>query len=81
MFRRNDVIEVDDNGPGFDIRRTDNKRTKNGLDIIRQTISIVNQENHGTAKMHFSISNREDDNGNICGCRATLRIPRNIKYI
>lgn len=74
-------IEVDDNGPGFDIRRTDNKRTKNGLDIIRQTISIVNQENHGTAKMHFSISNREDDNGNICGCRATLRIPRNIKYI
>lgn len=74
-------IMVIDNGPGFDIRRADNRRTKNGLNIIRQTISVVNQENHGTAKMQFCINNIEDCNGNICGCKATLRIPRNIKFI
>ena len=74
-------IDVTDNGPGFDIRHHDYGRTKNGLSIIRQTISIVNMENRGGEKMHFSIQNIEDANGNVCGCKASLKIPKTIKFI
>lgn len=74
-------IDVTDNGPGFDIRHHDYGRTKNGLSIIRQTISIVNQENRGGEKMHFCIQNMEDANGNVCGCKASLKIPQTIKFI
>lgn len=65
-------INVSDNGPGFDIRRCDSERTRTGLNIIRSTVNIVNQENK-KGKMHFNIVN---DNG----CHATLTIAKDIKY-
>jgi tetratricopeptide (TPR) repeat protein len=68
----NTRISVIDNGPGFDIRRGNSERTRTGLNIIRSTVNIVNQENK-KAKMHFDIKN---DNG----CHAILTIAKNIKY-
>lgn len=65
-------ISVIDNGPGFDIRQYNSERSRTGLDIIRTTVSVVNQDNP-TAKMHFDIHNED-------GCHAILTIPRNIKY-
>jgi LytS/YehU family sensor histidine kinase len=65
-------ISVNDNGPGFDILRYNSKRTRTGLNIIRTTISIINQENYAN-KMSFDIRN---DNG----CHAILTIPHDIHF-
>lgn len=67
-------VKVCDNGPGFDIRRAGKKRT--GLNIITQTIAIVNERNK--CKMSFSLNN-EHENGNTTGCVATIVIPDQIK--
>jgi tetratricopeptide (TPR) repeat protein len=66
-------ISVTDNGPGFDIRQYNSERSRTGLNIIRTTISSINQENK-KLKMRFDIHN---DNG----CHATITIPKNIKLI
>ena len=65
-------ITVSDNGPGFDIRHYNGKRSRTGLNIIRTTVNVINQENP-RHKVHFDIRN---DNG----CHAILTIPRHIKY-
>ena len=75
------TIAVTDNGPGFNITRNGNNRSKNGLRIINHTIAIVNQENKGAEKMTFSIGNVGDADGRPHGCRAVISIPRNIKFI
>ena len=67
------VIQVCDNGPGFDIRQYNSERSRTGLSIIRNTINAINEENK-KAKMRFDIQN---DNG----CHSTLTIPKNIKLI
>lgn len=64
-------ISVIDNGPGFDIRQYSSHRSRTGLNIIRTTVSAVNEENK-KHKMRFDIHN---DNG----CHAILTIPKNIK--
>ena len=63
-------ISVCDNGPGFDIRQYNSERSRTGLNIIRTTLSTINQENK-KAKMRFNITNDH-------GCHATLTIPKNI---
>lgn len=71
---KNTCIKVRDNGPGFDIRSVGKKRT--GLNVITQTIVIVNERNKN--KMNFSLNN-EQENGKAVGCVATIVIPDNIK--
>lgn len=71
-------ITVDDNGPGFDIRQTAAGHTRTGLDIIRHTIRIVNEHNHGP-RISFHISNQRSDKGDIAGCRASLHLDNNLK--
>ncbi len=66
-------ISVTDNGPGFDIRQYNSERSRTGLNIIRTTISSINQENK-KLKMRFDIHN---DNG----CHATITIPKNISDV
>lgn len=70
------TISVEDNGPGFNARRALKKGT--GLGIISQTIAVTNE--HNKQKMRFEISNREDSNGQIIGCKATLKIPDCITF-
>ena len=70
------VISVSDNGPGFNAHRTLKKGT--GLGIITQTITVTNE--HNKQKMRFGIHNREDAEGRIIGCEATLTVPDNIIF-
>ena len=70
------IISVEDNGPGFNARRALKKGT--GLGIISQTVAVTNERNK--QKMRFEISNREDSNNQIIGCKATLKIPDCITF-
>lgn len=70
------IISVEDNGPGFNARRALKKGT--GLGIISQTIAVTNERNK--QKMRFEISNREDSNNQIIGCKATLKIADCITF-
>ena len=72
-------ITVEDNGPGFDCRRQSISSTSTGLKLVRQIISLTNSNNK--AKMRFGIANITSSEGTITGCKATLTIPNNIKYI
>lgn len=69
-------ITVADNGKGFDIRSVAQKK-RTGLGIITQTIAVVNERNK--CKMRFSMVNRKDESGKVCGCEATLVIPTAVK--
>ena len=68
-------INVRDNGPGFDVRSMGKKRT--GLNIITQTIGIMNERNK--SKMTFSLHNLQEA-GKVVGCEATVLVPDNIKF-
>lgn len=70
------VVEVRDNGTGFDIRRS-SSGTKSGLNIIRQTIAIVNRGNK-RKKMRLDITNIPDGKGGVKGCSVKLTIPKGM---
>ena len=72
-------ITVEDNGPGFNCCKQCESSTSTGLKVVRQIIALTNSNNK--EKIGFAISNITSPNGNISGCRATLTIPNNIKYI
>lgn len=67
-------IAVTDNGTGFDIRKVQGTRSRNGLSIIRHTIQIFNERSKN-GRIRFTISNMTDDSGHISGCRAAIRLP------
>lgn len=71
------VINVSDNGPGFSTFNGTFKK-KTGLGIIAQTVAINNE--HNKNKIRFEIKNIEHD-GNVCGCRATVRVPDGVKFL
>lgn len=71
------VINVSDNGPGFSTFNGTFKK-KTGLGIIAQTVAINNE--HNKNKIRFEITNIEHD-GNVCGCRATMRVPDGVKFL
>ena len=71
------VITVSDNGPGFSTFNGTFKK-KTGLGIIAQTVAINNE--HNKNKIRFEITNIEHD-GNVCGCRATVRVPDGVKFL
>ena len=71
------VISVSDNGPGFNASNGTFKK-KTGMGIISQTIAITNM--HNKNKIRFEITNIEN-NGTVCGCRATLRVPDGVRFL
>lgn len=69
------VIKVTDNGPGFNPATL---RRKTGLNIITQSIAVINFRNN--EKIRFAIKNIYSDDGKQTnGCEATLRVPKGIK--
>ena len=77
------IIEVTDNGRGFDIREQSpqyaNTGTGTGLRVIQNTIDYYNKKNR--EEMEFNIKNVKNTDGKVCGCRTTLTIPAIIKTI
>lgn len=72
------TISVKDNGIGFDIQKSNSSSTKTGLNIIRQSLFIINQRN--SKKMTFSIHNILSGNNKVLGCEAVLYIPSVIQF-
>lgn len=70
-------ITVEDNGPGFDATKMALQH-RTGLNIIRQTIAILNERNKN--KISFLMHNKVDADGKILGCQCTFFIPINVKY-
>lgn len=70
------IVEVTDNGRGFDMRR--NARIGTGLGVISQTIAVTNERNK--RKMRFDIRNTADKDGNCTGCTATITIPDGMVF-
>lgn len=66
------TIRVRDNGHGFDIRAF-GRGTRTGLDIIRHTVRIINQQQHHQA-LTFDIHNITAATGAIEGCQAVIKL-------
>lgn len=69
-------ITVTDNGPGFDPSVLSNSK-RTGLNIIRETIAVINSRNR--QQMTFGVSNVTGEEQKVKGCRAVLTIPENLK--
>lgn len=73
--QHNTVIRVTDNGPGFNPATL---RRKTGMNIISQTIAVINVRNKD--KIRFAIRNIcSPDGQQIKGCEATLKVPDGVK--
>lgn len=73
--QHNTVIRVTDNGPGFNHATL---RRKTGMNIISQTIAVINVRNK--VKIRFAIRNIcSPDGQQINGCEATLKVPDGVK--
>ncbi len=70
-------VIVSDNGSGFDIRHCHSQGQ--GLNILRTTISAINQRNK--KKIIFAINNTSDSSGNTTGCEAKIIFPESVKEI
>ena len=73
--QHNTVIRVTDNGPGFNPVTL---RRKTGMNIISQTIAVINVRNKD--KIRFTIRNIYSPDGQQTkGCEATLKVPDGVK--
>lgn len=73
--QHNTVIRVTDNGPGFNHATL---RRKTGMNIISQTIAVINVRNKD--KIRFAIRNIcSPDGQHTKGCEATLKVPDGVK--
>lgn len=73
--QHNTVIRVTDNGPGFNPATL---RRKTGMNIISQTIAVINLRNKD--KIRFAIRNIYSPDGQQTkGCEATLKVPDGVK--
>lgn len=73
--QHNTVIRVTDNGPGFNPTTL---RRKTGMNIISQTIAVINVRNKD--KIRFAIRNIYSPDGQQTkGCEATLKVPDGVK--
>lgn len=73
--QHNTVIRVTDNGPGFNPVTL---RRKTGMNIISQTIAVINV--HNKVKIRFAIRNIcSPDGQQTKGCEATLKVPDGVK--
>lgn len=75
---KNTRIGVTDNGKGFDIRCVRNSR-RTGLNIITQTIAIVNERNKN--KIKFSLHNITNVDRTVAGCEASILMPDAIRLL
>ena len=64
-------------GRGFDDTMMAS-RHRTGLNIIRQTISVINERNKD--KVSFRMHNKTDSGGNVLGCEVMLSVPQNLKF-
>lgn len=71
-------VQVTDNGPGFRPVNMAKKRG-HGLDIIRQTMAVMNTRIK--QKIKFDISNVQAPDGHVAGCQMTLTVPEKLKYL
>lgn len=73
--QHNTVIRVTDNGPRFNPATL---RRKTGMNIISQTIAVINVRNKD--KIRFAIRNIYSPDGQQTkGCEATLKVPDGVK--
>lgn len=76
------IIEVTDNGRGFDITsrypQNDDHGTGTGLRVIHNTINYYNTTHR--EEMEFDIDNIYDDDGRVTGCRSVIVMPLLVKY-
>lgn len=72
----NVIIAVTDNGQGFNMSSS-SRGTHTGLNIIRQTIAVLNSRSR--RKIIFKVENVNGDE-NATGCSAKLSIPESLKY-
>ena len=73
--QHNTVIRVTDNGPGFNPATL---RRKTGMNIISQTIAVINVRNKD--KIRFAIRNIYSPDGQQTkGCEAMLKVPDGVK--
>lgn len=73
--QHNTVIRVTDNGPGFNHATL---RRKTGMNIISQTIAVINVRNKD--KIRFAIRNIYSPDGQQTkGCEAMLKVPDGVK--
>jgi two-component sensor histidine kinase len=75
LDKNNAHIFIRDNGRGFDITRVNKNSTKTGLNVIRQTLLVINE--HHKNKVKFNIHNLMDADGHVDGCESVLDIPQN----
>ena len=75
------IIEVTDNGRGFDITshypQNDDHGTGTGLRVIHNTINYYNTTHR--EEMEFDIDNIYDDDGRVTGCRSVIVMPLLVK--
>lgn len=76
LTERDTIIAVEDNGPGFDIRRSSSHSTGTGLRVIQRTLALHNESHR--RKMSFQVKNLPDGKGGIAGCRVTLVVPADV---
>ena len=69
--QHNTVIRVTDNGPGFNPATL---RRKTGMNIISQTIAVINVRNKDKIRNIYS-----PDGQQTKGCEATLKVPDGVK--
>lgn len=69
-------VKVIDNGPGFNVMVM-RKRKGHGIDIIRQTIAVLNSRNK--QKIIFNMTNLTAPDGHVTGCQTMLTVPENLK--
>ena len=68
----NTLVELVDNGRGLQTK--ENKELKTGMKVIRQTIQMLNENNHG--QIDFGLESRTDGRG----CRSWIMLPDNYDY-
>jgi tetratricopeptide (TPR) repeat protein len=76
LKERDTVISVEDNGPGFDIRRSSSNSTGTGLRVIQRTLALHNESHR--RKMFFQVKNLPGEEGKMAGCRVTLVVPVDV---
>jgi|GEM_PF-1230216 len=73
-------VKVMDNGSGFNAKAAAaTPNGKVGLGIIRNSISIFNEQAPEDQHLHLNIQNQHDSDNRTCGCTATLTLPKKLQ--
>jgi len=73
------TVTVEDNGQGFDIRKSTQMASgRMGLSIIRNSIAVYNRHRKSN-KLSLDITNLHDSAGRVTGCRSCLSLPEDLE--